>query len=822
MEVGGIVFTDVAGTLATDADTGTLSVNGAGRIDGQSWRVIARLGEPGRDGAATLDASVDGEGGLRDTGGTFSGAIGDDGALTGRVTGRGPNLSLLLPAPALPWTGDGRLTASAGLAVADELQVILAGVPARGAVALRVGPDARLDVALASNRLDLDAWWPVLLRDAAPPLPTGVDLSAEAATFAGGQLRRVRAGLDLGPTGVLVREATAELPGTASLTLAGTAGRDGGFHGTVQLSAPDLRTTLRWLEPSVPGLAAFRPEDALTTGQLSATVTAEEGVLGLANLRGVLDGASVTGSASFRPGTRPTFACDLRTERLVLDPWLPDLNGWVDMSAVQRRFSGFDMALRVDARASRWHGMAIPSASLDMTAENSHVAVRRLQAELRGVHASLSGTIGDGARLSDGALDLSTNDVAPLAATLPASWAALTPVLRGPASLNVRGAGPPEALGMRVTADVSDIHLDGHPVVDTTRGRVSGPVTLQHPGASRLLRSFGLNGVAAAVGEGSFFWLATLSAGPGELRFDPFQLTAGSVRLGGQATVTVGAEPSVTGRLTAEALPLPAYLFAPDDPFPTALLRGWQANIRLQAADVTRDGQVVASAAAVDAALADDVLTLRNGSATVAGAPATWEATVDAGAEPPRFAAIGSVQGAVLNGPVPGAAPVTVGSGTLSASFNVRAAGHSSATLLTTAEGDAVFTLRNGVLYGVDLPGASAAAGSQGGALPAVLTAVRAALTGGDGAFATLGGNVKLSGGQASFSDTTLTDSAGTVDVSGTAYLPDGTVDLRLSRPASGQIPGYAVRVTGPRSAEVRTPELAGLVRKLAETAAPP
>ena len=822
LQVGNVVFTDIAGTLSTDADTGLLSANGAGTIGAQSWRVIARLGAPGGDGSAALDASIDGEGALRDTGGTFSGEIGADGALAGRATGRGPDLSLLLPAPALPWTGEGRLTASAGLAVADELQMVLGGTPARGALALRVGPDARLDVALASNRLDLDAWWPVLLRGAAPAFPTGVDLSAETATFAGGQLRRVRAGLDLGPNGAVVREAAAELPGAATVMLAGSAGRDGGFRGAGQLSAPDLRATLRWLEPSVPGLAALRPDTALATGQLSATVTAENGVLGLSDLRGVVDGASVTGTASFRPGARPSLTGELRADRLVLDPWLPELDGRDDLFRLQRRFAAFDMALKVDAPGASWHSLPISSASVDVTAENGRVTVRRLQATVRGVQLALSGAVGDGARLSDGALDASTNDAASLAALLPASWAVLTPLVRGPGTVSVRGAGSPDALTLRVTADVSDVHVEARPVVDASNGRLSGPVTFHHPGAPRLLRLFGLQGLAAAVGDGSLFALATVSAAPGEIRFDTFQVSAGTARVGGQVTIAQGAEPSVSGRVGAESLPAPAYLFAPGDPLPTALLRGWRANLRLQAAQVTWNGQTVATEAGSDVSLAGAVLVLRNGRAAVGGGQATWDATVDGSAEPPRFAMAGAVDGAVLNGPVPGLLPVSVGSGTLGMRFDLHAAGHSPAALLATVEGEARVALRNGVLYGLDLPGATAAAGGPVSTPSAVLAAVRAALTGGNGPFATLDGTVKLVAGQATLADATLTDSAGAVDLSGTAFLPDGTLDLRLSRPAIGSAPGYAVRITGTRTELVRTPELAGLARELAETGAPP
>ena len=466
--------------------------------------------------------------------------------------------------------------------------------------------------------------------------------------------------------------------------------------------------------------------------------------------------------------------------------------------------------------------MPVTSASLDMAAENGRVGVRRLQASLNGLQVSLSGTLGDATRLSAGALDVAADDAAPFAALLPPSWAALTPVLRGPARVSLRGSGPPDALALRIAVDVSDLHADARPVIDVVNRRLSGAITLQHPGAPRLLRVFGLDGLAAAVGEGSFYALATVSAAPGELRFDPFQVSAGTARLGGQVSVALGAEPSVSGQVSAESLPWPTYLFAPGDPLPTALLRGWQADLRLRASEVTWNGQTVAHDVAADAALSRAVLALNHGSATLAGGSATWEGSVDGGAEPPRFAATGAVDGAVLNGPVPGAAPVTVGSGSLGLQFDIRAAGHSPAALLSTAEGEVRFALRNGMLYGADLPAASAGAGTHAAALPAVLAAVRSALTGGEGAFATLDGTLKLANGQATLANATLTDSAGPADLSGTAYLPDGMLDLRISRPAIGLAPGYAVRVTGPRSNLVRTPELATLARQLAETAASP
>src|SRR4051794_32725870 len=115
LQVGNLVFSDIGARLETDPDTGTVAATGSGTTFGRSWRFPARLTRPGGDGAAGLDVSLDGEGKLQDTGGTFSGVLGADGALSGRVAGRGPDLSQLMPGPSVAWRGDGRLSAAGGL-----------------------------------------------------------------------------------------------------------------------------------------------------------------------------------------------------------------------------------------------------------------------------------------------------------------------------------------------------------------------------------------------------------------------------------------------------------------------------------------------------------------------------------------------------------------------------------------------------------------------------------------------------------------------------------------------------------------------------------
>ena len=163
---------------------------GRAHAAGRDWRFTARLTRPGGDGAVGVDVTLDGLAAVQGLGGTLSAQIQADGTVLGRVAMRGPDLSQLLAAPAVPFRLDGRLTMGGGLVAADELVGEVAGSPVQGAVALRLAPVLRLDVALSASRLDLDAWVPALLRAAdgegGARLPVGIDLSAEAAGLAVG------------------------------------------------------------------------------------------------------------------------------------------------------------------------------------------------------------------------------------------------------------------------------------------------------------------------------------------------------------------------------------------------------------------------------------------------------------------------------------------------------------------------------------------------------------------------------------------------------------------------------------------------------------
>lgn len=828
LRLGAIALTGIDAQFSTDPSTGTLAGSGVASLGGRGWRFTARLAQPGRDGAAGLDASLDGEGPLQDTGGRFSGAIAADGALAGRVTGRGRNLSLLVPAPAVAWQGSGSLTAASGLLVADDLALELGGSPAHGVVALRVGEGARLDLALAASRLDLDGWLPVLARAPSTTLPTGIDLSADAATLAGGTLRRLRGGFDLAGGATTVRDVSAVLPGDASLVLSGQAspgsGAGPGFHGTGRLAAPDLHATLRWAAGFAPGLADLLPEAALRAATLAGTVAIMPGQLALTDLHGSLDGAPVEGSFGLSLGPRPLVSAKLALDTIALDPWLPRpdaLATGYPWPGIAQRFARIDADLTLHGAASTWAGVALGSFDVAARFDQHGVQIRRLAGEGRGVRLDLAGSLSEGGRIVDGQLDLVASDATPLRDLVLPGWDQRN-LLRGPAELHLRASGPPDALGLQVHAALGDLRLEAQPLLNLPAGRWASPVSLRHPGTPRLLDQFGVPGADAWLGDGSLSFGAQASGTPDQLALRDIVLTAGALRAGGTLAVRLHGGPiRVTGSIDAEALPLPRPPARSPDPLPLGLLRRWDAAVEVHAKQVLFGLRPALEGAEAAVTLQDGTLRLDAVKASAASGMLDGNVVLEATADPPRLAVIGRAAGVEIAQPVFGT-PLDVTSAVASAHASLSARGYSPAALLSTLSGEGAAALRDGAVTGFDLSGAGFGLAA---ANPAEREAdVRAALQGGRTAFRTLDLTAQLHGGVATLTAAQLAGPGGTAAATGSVDLPASVLDLRVAlKPAEPpEAPGVAVSLSGPASRPRRAPDLAEFVRwSLAQTAQP-
>ncbi len=821
LQVGRMVFTGVQGTITTDPDTGTLAAAGVLQAGQRRWQFTARLARPGRDGTAGLDMSLDGQDGLRDTGGTFSGQIAGDGALSGRVAGRGPDLSLLMPAPGLPWRGDGRLHASAGLAIADELSLEIDGAPARGAVSLRVQPSLQLDVSIAAGRLDLDAWLPALLARSSGSLrsgiPTGIDLSAEAATLAGGIVRRLRAGIDLGTGVVQLRDVAALLPGDAQLAMSGQVATEPQmqFEGDVRLQAPDLRGTLRWLQRVLPAGVAALPGGVLRAANVGAKVSADAGQASVTDLQGTVDGARVTGSAALRLGIRTSLVAALTLDRLTLDPWLPQPSA-VLTPASAAALRSLDADLKLQVGTADWGGVPLGAVAVELQSEISRVVLRRLEAQPAGARLSLSGQVSDAGRLSDGRFDLSAPDLTLLRAALAPFWGgapALEPLLRGPGSLLVLAAGPMEAVTGRVQLELSDVRVEVRPTVNIPARQWSGPLTLHHPGAPRLLETLGLSGTAAWLGDGSLSLVGQVAVSPKRIEVAGATLAAGAMRVSGHV---VAEGKRVFGQLGFETMSLPSVYPRSPDPLPLAWLRGWQAALRIEAAEIQVVLEPVLHAAAADVTLGDGVLRVLRGVAHAEGGVLNGGATLDASTEPPGIAVQAQAAGLPLAAPVFDT-PLDLVGGRLDATGEMSASGYSPAALLATLNGSAKVRIRDGMAAGFDL--GEAAAALERPDPRSATEAARAALLGGSTAFGTLDAPLTVERGVVS-AQARLATTAGAASLGGSVDLLGNSIDLRLTlQPAAAGAPALGERLTGPPGAPVRTPELAGLARWLADRA---
>jgi len=837
LSIGGLAFADIQASLTTDVWTGSYAAAGTVQFSAQPWHFTARLTGAGSDGAAGLDVSLDGHAAMQGIGATLTGQLQGDGTFGGQLMGRGPDLSQLLPAPAVPFNAEGRVSVAGGLAAADELAGEIGGSPVKGAVALRVLPAPRLDVALTASRLDLDAWLPALLHGRAVPLPVGIDLSAEAAPLAGGTLRRLRGAFDIGADGVAVREFRAVLPGETALGATGQVQRRDAsgpprFEGDVALSAPALRTTLAWLQSAGVAPAGELPEGVLRSAELTARAVLEPASLSLTRLDGRADATRLSGSLTFRPArearpgqdaARPALTAVLQADRLELDPWLPAV--WPSLAAIGSRLGRMDADLRLVASQVVVQGAQFGLLALDAAIEGGRMQLRRLDLAGDRLRAVASGTLGEDGRITDGRLDIQTPSAGALAELLaprlvPSGGAA--GFWRGPASLAVLATGAPDALALQVTGDLGDLALEARPVIDLNARRATGVLTLRHPGAPRLAESLGLHDVPAWLGEGSLSLVTQLSVQvpdgqPGRIAAESFDLAAGGLRAGGALTLDgIGGSaspPVLSGRIVADTLPLPPFYPRAPEPLHLDVLAGWQARVRLEAAHVLAGAAPMLQQAEATLELADGKLRIEGLSARLGGGTLSGSASVDIAAERPALTLDVGASGVVLTEPLFGL-PVDIASGRLDASLSLTASGYSPAALLSTLSGEARLQAADGTLEGVSL-------GSAGGSLPD--PAVRTALASGTTAFTRLDLALRAQGGVLQVAEGRMTGPSGAATLSGSIDLAGGTAELRLGLlPAVVDPPEIGLFLVGPLDGLRRMPELAAVARWRAEHPAVP
>ncbi len=825
--LGGLRVTGISGELSAGGPDTALSAAGLATVLGRPWRMTGRLGRAGTDGSATVAISLDGQGAGIGTGGALTGQVAADGSVSGRITGRGPDLSLLLPAPSQAWNADGRLVAGSGLLVADDLELTIGGSPARGAVALRLLPQLRLDAALATNRLDLDAWLPPLLHGGAVALPTGIDLSAETAPLAGGTLRRLRAGFELTGGSVTLREAQVALPGDAVLQLAGVLSGNR-FDGAARLAAPDVPQTLAWLRPHAPALLDALPFGALHTASLAATVQAGDDGVAFDGLQGDVDGVPLTGTLALHGGARPAMAADLQLAGPVLDRWLPDVpadlaQGSAQLAATARWAAGFDADVTLTASHPVWHGTVLDQAVVDGSAHGGTIDLRHVAIAGPGVSAVLSGSLDAAARIGNGALAVQLAHAEPLGDRLSPAWQFARPLFRGPVALDLAATGPYGAWVTQARVELADARLQADGKLDLAGRRWAGSVLLHHPGAPRLLSSLGLAGLVGWLGDGSLSLQTGLDLAADRVALGSFVLSAGGLR--GRGDVALAwpetGVPMLTGALDMDALPLPLPYLRSTNPLDLDVLRSGNADLAIRTAHLLWNGSDQGDAASARAVVTGGLLHLDDVAAHLAGGALTGSLALET-ADLPRLHATAHLAGALLTGPVFGTA-LDVTAGRVDASADLATAGYSASALFAGLDGPVRATVTDGTLTGFAagtlltlLQGVPASAASEPDSA-SLRAAVADALSHGTTPFATLDMAGTAASGLLTLTGATLSGPAGTAEASGTIDLPGGTLDLTLAlQPRLDAAPTVGLRLIGPAVNPSHNVSLAELTRWLA------
>ncbi|MFZ4408948.1 MAG: AsmA family protein [Paracraurococcus sp.] len=813
LRIGGLQAEGVNARLQTGSATEAMVAEGSLAWRGYAARFSVQLGRAGFDGVAPLDLS------LAAAGASLSarGVLAAEGGFEGRLEAGGGDLAALLPAPSGPWRATGRLTAAADLIAAADLALDLNGQAARGAATFRLAPDARLDIALAAGRLDLDAWVAALRSARGYTLPAAVpvsiDLSAESTGFAGLPLRRLRGAFFLEGERLSLSDLSALLPGDTEIEVAGaTAGPR--MELAVHVAAKTLRETLAALGLPLAGTDPSRLRNA--EGRFKLALEGSEAAI--SDLTATIDGAKLAGNGVWRQaaagGARPAFGLGLTIDRLDLNGLLPPLP---DAATVNARLAGFDLNLRLAADQVLWRDLAAERATIDAALENGRVTLRRLALRTGELDLAASGAAQLGAplRFSDASLELAGAGAA-LLPLLPTEWSPLAPMLAQPLALRLSGSGAAEALALRGEGDLGALRAETTAVLDTVQGRGSGTLTLRHPGAPRLLAPLLGAETVGWLGPGSFSVIAALSGGGRTVTAEHLDLVAGGFRGRGQMTLALdGARPRLTGRFAADMLPLPILPLRGPEPLGLDRLAALEADLALEAGRVEAAGGLLLEAAAAGLKLAGGTLRLEGMQARLGGGTLRGALTLAGTAQPPRLALEATLAEATLSGPLLDL-PFDLGAGRVEATARLAAEGHSAAAILATLAGEASLTVRDGVLVGFDLAALQAAGGIT--ELRAAEAALRQALAGGATAFERLEGNARLEGGRATLDGMTLTtEGGGEAAASGAIDLGRGALDLRVAAKPMAESAEVGLRLTGPVGAPRRLPELAAFLRWRAE-----
>lgn len=492
---------------------------------------------------ATADASIS------FTGSASSAAA--DAELSGKLKVESASLARLLtalgggpPIPLLdqPFSANAKLTATAAAVGINDMRFDFGGVKGAGAVSAVLAEEPQIDVAIALNRVDLDALMVKLARSgkrsaagraaSAVPfsLPAGVyatlDLRVDALVFNKAVVRQVQfvAALDRGV--LTLQQASALLPGGSDVTFFGVLDSLDGkphFTGQVEASSDNLRAVLDWLAIAYPKV----PADRLRKLGLSTKIEVTPNLAKLSAIDLRIDLSRLTGGVNIGIGARPAFNAIVAIDKINLDAYLPTAAEQTgDGEATEAEDSGnpfalledFDAEIKAKIGSLIYQAATISGIALDAGVRGGLLTMRSLViGDLVGAGGTITGVVDSTKPGFDITYDLETVDAARLF-----QLAEVTPRLSDLGAMAARG---------RVSGDFSAITLDGRITMPNGEARIVGALSglAGEPSidAEISLDSDSLSGLAARFGT----TLPAMADGPFSLK--------GKVK-GDMAAVTVG------------------------------------------------------------------------------------------------------------------------------------------------------------------------------------------------------------------------------------------------------------------------------------------
>lgn len=871
------------GRLAAESLDGPFRGDGRMAVNGEPVAFEFRSGRTDLPEAQPLSATVEfpeakaklqfsgtgapGPDGLRRVAGRLQAAAGNAARLVQAIGAvAGEKIALRAGPAAQAGSLEAHLTASADAVTLDDLLLLVGETRASGRAVIALGPPLGIDAALATARLDLDAWLadapagavaPVPVPGAASSAPTSaaaapktalpdlrarLDLAAEAVQFRGGLLREARLRATLQDGIFDIAELTAQLPGAAGISFAGTVPAGAPqprFDGRFEAKAGNLRGTLDWLGLDPPAVPADRLRSLAASGRLALDGEAAR----ISDLTLQIDATRTAGAIAVALTRRPSFSASLRADRINLDAYLPPAEAGSDPAASPGPTSpgptagrpnppsrpplallrDFDANLDLRVDQLNYRQTPVQRFRLDAALFEGKLEIRQAGfAEMAGMQASIAASLDGlgGSPRGRIAVDAAARDLARTLRDLEIDPPAVAEGL-GAVTLKGEVAGGLDSLDLdlafaagetraRLAGGMQDLGKDPRYAVtltaeDRSLGHVMallaperrlpqdpGPFALAaeiagDAGAATVAKLTATLGQAHLSGSGSARWdgpvpviRASLTAD--ELTLDPF-LAAGRAKAGGGGAAA-GGEARSDRRWSSEPIDL-------------ALLRSVEAEIDLAAQAITF-GKHRLDEARLKAAAKDGAFDIDDLKGRLLGGTVALDARLTA-ADPPAASIRLSISKADLRRAPFTAAGFEIVEGMLDAGLEIATSGRSEREMVAGLGGKASVAVRDGAVQGLDL--------KQAGErlrriedLGDILSLVTSAMTGGRTRFSSLGGSFAIAEGVAASNDLRLVAEAG--EGSGTARIDlpawrlDADAEFRLAD--LPQAPPIGVQLSGP------------------------